>query len=325
MHTPSFLPKPGFMPHALHGSERIWLETNCYTDLWIEVVHAMDAQPVAMLPFAIDQEFEGDQFTFFKPPLEDLRTLFGVKVQELAIFDDIVGHVIEQVERDRLVIVELDAFYLPDTQGASYHQEHVKTTVGIAEIDPGERRLGYFHNAGYFHLEGEDFTRIFRLAPDQRDQPELLFPYVEMVKREVHPLRGAALRVASLSLLRRYLHNRSRANPFVAFRERFLANEPELLERPMPRFHAYAFNNLRQAGANAELLGSYLEWLAGQGESRLEQPRADALRIAEIMKVMQFQLARAVHRRRPMDARPLLAELETTHDRLIGGLMDCYG
>lgn len=325
MHSPSFLPKAGYKPHALHGPDRIWLETNCYTDLWIEVAHAMGAEPVAMLPFAIDQEFEGDQFTFFKPPLEDLQALFGVKVQELAIFDDIVEHVIEQVQRDRLVVVELDAFYLPDTQGASYRQEHVKTTVGIAEIDRAGRRLGYFHNAGYFHLEGEDFTRIFRQAQDQQDQPELLFPYVEMVKREVRPLQGGELRAASLSLLRRYLSRRSRTNPFVAFRERFLADEPTLLERPMPRFHAYAFNNLRQAGANAELFGSYLEWLAGQGEAGLEQPRADALRIAEIMKVMQFQLARAVHRRRPMEARPLLTELEATHDRLIAGLMECYG
>ena len=31
-------------------------------------------------------------------------------------------------------------------------------------IDLAERRLGYFHNAGYFELEGDDFDGVFRLG-----------------------------------------------------------------------------------------------------------------------------------------------------------------
>ncbi len=73
---------PGLDPetysvHALHSQERMWPETNCYVDLWIEVLNALGLAPEAMLGFTLTQDFEGDQFTFFKVPLEDLEALYG--------------------------------------------------------------------------------------------------------------------------------------------------------------------------------------------------------------------------------------------------------
>ena len=65
--------------HALHAPDRIWLETNCYVDVWIEVLHAFGLEPLAALPFTVSQDFEGDHFTFFKFPAEDLRALYGGK------------------------------------------------------------------------------------------------------------------------------------------------------------------------------------------------------------------------------------------------------
>ena len=62
-----------YKPHALHQPERMWPETNCYVDLWIETLHAFGSEPEAMLGFTLMQDFEGDQFTFFKVPLEDLE------------------------------------------------------------------------------------------------------------------------------------------------------------------------------------------------------------------------------------------------------------
>ena len=73
------------------------------------------------------------------------------------------GSLTEQLALGRLAIVEVDAFYLPDTAGTSYRCEHVKTSIGIQALDPEARRLGYFHNAGYYELAGEDFTGVFRL------------------------------------------------------------------------------------------------------------------------------------------------------------------
>ena len=59
--------------HALHAEDRVWVEKNCYVDIWIEVIHALGCEPLAMLPFVVALDFEGDQWTFFKPPHDELR------------------------------------------------------------------------------------------------------------------------------------------------------------------------------------------------------------------------------------------------------------
>ena len=56
-----------YQRHSLHGEQRIWVEKNCYVDLWIELLHALRLEPLAMLPFTLAIDFEGDQWTFFKP------------------------------------------------------------------------------------------------------------------------------------------------------------------------------------------------------------------------------------------------------------------
>ncbi|QQS14474.1 MAG: DUF1839 family protein [Rhodospirillales bacterium] len=313
------VPDPAaYRQHALHAADRRWPETNCYVDLWIELLHANGFDPVAGLAFTVAQDFEGDQFTFFKHPLEDLRALHGLSVQELAVYDTVEAHVAEQLARGRLVLVEMDSFYLPDTRGTAYRREHVKTTVGVASLDTAARRMVYFHNAVCHALEGEDFDGVFRRLPAQRDAPDALFPYVEFVKRDAPALEGGALRAASLALLRGHLARRP-ADPIGAFRAAFPAHMETLLARPMAYFHLYAFNLLRQLGANFELLGSYLRWLdATSGTQDLEAAAVDAERIADTAKAMQFQIARGVNRRKPVD-------LDASFDALAkayGGVFD---
>ena len=99
----------------------MWPETNCYIDLWIEVLAARGLPPEAMFGFTLTQDFEGDQFTFFKVPLEDLEALYGIRSTELAIYDRVETHVAEQLRRGRLCLVEMDSFYMPDTHGVGYH------------------------------------------------------------------------------------------------------------------------------------------------------------------------------------------------------------
>ena len=36
----------GYQSHFSHAGERIWPETNCYLDLWIETLHALGLDPV---------------------------------------------------------------------------------------------------------------------------------------------------------------------------------------------------------------------------------------------------------------------------------------
>ena len=58
----------GARPGELHGEEAIWQETNCYMDLWIELLYGWGLDPRAALSFTVTQDFEGDHFTFFKYP-----------------------------------------------------------------------------------------------------------------------------------------------------------------------------------------------------------------------------------------------------------------
>ena len=283
-----------YRPHALHDAERAWPETNCYVDLWIEVLNAFGTAPEAMLGFSLTQDFEGDQFTFFKVPLEDLETLYGIRCTELAIFDRVEDHVATQIARGRVCLVEMDSFYMPDTRGVAYRQEHGKTTVAINRLDLAAKRLDYFHNAGFFRLEGEDFDGLFHLNDGPEDLPFL--PYTEFAKfpdkrpDEAH-LRREAKRLAAFHFARRPAEN-----PVAAFAAVFPKQVEAVAERPFGFFHKYAFNTLRQLGANFELAGSHLDWLAPDGS--LAEAADAARKISETAKSVQFQLARAVTRRK---------------------------
>lgn len=297
-----------YVQHALHASERDWPETNCYTDLWIEVLHARGQAPEAMLGFTVAQDFEGDQFTFFKPSLEDIERLYGVRVTELSIFDDVERHVLTQIGRGRITLVEVDSYYLPDTRGVTYRQSHSKTTIAINGLDAAARRMTYFHNAGFYALEGEDYDGVFGRA----EAANLLFPYVEFAK---FPARAVQPSVAmAQAMLGQNLHRRPEANPFRAWQAELPAHVEDLLQRPEAYFHTYAFNTLRQFGANYALLGAHLDWLSASGLK--VEIEACAL-ISSAAKAMQFQLARAVARRKAQGLDAALAPISDAWDLLM--------
>ena len=56
-----------YRPHAVHAGDRVYPETNCYTDIIIELLHARGDEPLAVLGTTVRLDFEGDQWTFFKP------------------------------------------------------------------------------------------------------------------------------------------------------------------------------------------------------------------------------------------------------------------
>lgn len=292
--------------HLIHGEGRTWAETNCYMDVWIELLHALGHEPIAALPCTVAIDFEGDQWTFFKIPLLDLYDLYGLDVQELAIWRSLAAHIEEQVARGRPVLVELDSHFLPDTAGASYKRAHVKTTVAVVEIDVARNHLGYFHSQGYYHLDGEDFLDVLRLRSEP--DPAVLPPYVEFVKIRTQAGRaGTPLLQRSLRLLRKHLELLPTENPFPQFRARFEMDLAWLLKEKLDAFHQYSFATLRQYGACFELAQTYLQWLAAQGEQGLDEAIRAFREISEGAKTFQFQLARAVSRGKPLDLSPLEA------------------
>ncbi|MBV8848614.1 MAG: DUF1839 family protein [Methylobacteriaceae bacterium] len=299
--------------HALHDETRDWPETNCYVDLWIELLAGRGFAPEAALGFTLTQDFEGDQFTFFKFPLHDLASLYGAIVQELSIYDSVEAHTIEQVARHRAVLIEVDGFYLPDTRGVSYRRQHTKTTIAVNRIDPAARHLEYFHNAGFFALGDEDYDGVFTKLPQQQ-RDDILFPYVEFVRFDGAALQGDALRRAALARLREHFAGRPKQNPVRAFANVIGTQSEAVSKRAPDFFHVYAFNTLRQLGANFELCGSHLAWLFPGGEA------ADAVAAAKAIsggaKSLQFQLARAVARKRFSGLEEALAPVAEAYDAL---------
>jgi hypothetical protein len=298
--------------HQMHSGERHWPQTNCYADLWIEILHMLGTEPAAAFGFTVAQDFEGDQFTFFKPPLDDLEALYGLHVTELALYDDLIGHLEQQIARRRLVLIELDSFYMPDTQGISYRTSHGKTTIAVNRLDRAARQLDYFHNDGLHRALGEDFDGLLRLLPGQM-RDDTLFPYAEMVRLPQHLPGDAELRSTALRLLARHVSRRPDTNPVSAFRAVATMQAQALSERPTEIFHHYAFNTLRQLGANFELLATHLGWL-GTSVDGLDDAREAALRIAEGAKIAQFHLARAMKQKRFERFDASLADLATQHD-----------
>ncbi len=303
--------QPGaYERHLLHATSRTYLETNCYADIIIELLHACGYEPLAAFAHLARLDFEGDQWTFFKPPPEDLERLFAIDIHEMQPYRPLPTQIAEQIELGRTVIVELDSWYLPDTASTTYRTEHVKTSVAADAIDVAGEVLRYFHSAGLFDLDGEDFRGVFRLDGHAAD---VLPPYAELVRFDAgEALRGDELMAASRELLGRHLACRPRDNPFHRFGAQLTFALPELLEHGPEAYHAYAFATVRMAGSAFEVLGTYADWLSG-GEAARSQPMRE---IVDACKAMSFRLAR----RRPFDPEPLIATMGTAWERAIDGL-----
>ena len=299
--TPIVPINPGtYQQHFIHTQERDWAETNCYVDVWIEQLHALGFEPVAAMSFTLGIDFEGDQWTFFKFSLDDLYQLYGIDVQELAIWKPLVNHIEEQINLGRPVLVELDSMYLPDTVGTAYKIAHVKTTASVNFIDVKSRKMGYFHAQSYHELSGEDFDAVFRLNGNF-DQ-SYLEPYVEIAKlNRKDKLSNAQLLQTSLSILKKQIEKMPAANPFDLFKEKLITDLEWLKTEELEMFHQYSFATLRQLGACFELASQYFDWLKSNGESGLESAINHYKSISGSAKVYQFQLARTVARGKPIN------------------------
>lgn len=306
-----------YVRSSLHGEDCAWGEKNCYVDLFIELVHALKLEPRAMLPFTLAVDFEGDQWTFFKPQHSEMRQLYGIDVQEMNCWRPLIDHAQEHLAAGRLIAVEANAHWMPDTAGTDYRQNHVKTTIMLADLDVAQQRLGYFHNAGYYQLEGEDFRQTFRVdaAPD----PTYLPLFAELVRID-RLARRPELELAELSrsLVKTYLGYRPAVNPITRFAERFGRELPVLHDKGLAHYHAWAFSTIRQLGAAFELAAANIQWLGEVGGP----PQADALapavasfqQISQGNKALILKVARAVNAKRQMDPLEVFGEMAKAWD-----------
>jgi hypothetical protein len=304
-----------YRPHRLHGERRSYPETNCYTDVIIELLHACGYEPLAAFGHLVRMDFEGDQWTFFKPPAEDLELLFGVDIHEMQPYRPLPVQIAEQLDGGRTIIVELDSFYLPDTAGTSYRYGHVKSSVAADAIDPDSETLRYFHSAGLYELTGDDYRGALRTADGFSD--DVLPPYTELVRFDAGaPLQGEALHEAARELLRRHLAKRPSDNPFGRFGVQLSRALPGLLVSGIDDYHAYAFATVRMAGAAFEIAGSHAQWLLGSDAD----PVIEAMQeIVDGCKALSFRLAR----RRAFEPTPLVGALAEAWERAMDSLAAC--
>ncbi len=300
----------GYQAHALHAPDCEWAETNCYIDVWVELLHSLGLNPLACLSMVFANDFDGDQWTFYKPPHEDLFTLYGIDVQELNVWRGLLPNALTQLERGRLVLTESDAFWLPDTAGTDYRTNHVKTTIAIQEIDVAAQKLGYFHNSSYHVLQGEDFVETFRVGKpyDPAFMP-LFAEFVRTDRKQILPETELASR--ALTLLRKHVARRPEQNPVQAFAPVFLQEVNRLKQEGMGAYHAYAFANLRQLGAGFSLGGEMLRWLTAQQQGDFSEAAAAFAAISATTKTLLMKTARAVMSPRVVDLAGLVDELST--------------
>jgi len=310
---------------GLHAEGLVWLEKNCYTDIWIELIHALGLEPLAAMPFTLAANFLGDQWTFFKPQHDDLYELYGIDVQELTVWRPLLEHAQEHLAAGRLISTESDAFWLPDTAGTDYRAKHTKSTIVLNDLDVENRRLGYFHNAGYFELGGEDFDRTFRIG--EPHDPTFMPLFAEVVSVERRIVRPEAeLRAMSRGLVAKYLARRPLTNPIGRFRERFELELPSLQEIGLDHYHAWAFAATRQLGAAFELAALNLRWIAA-GETAspaLETATLAFEEIASLNKAFILKGARLVMNKRPFTDAQMFDAMSAAWERGMASLDSAF-
>jgi hypothetical protein len=298
-----------YQRHMLHADDRLWVEKNCYVDVIIEMLHAMGLEPLAAMGFCATVDFEGDNFTFFKPSHDEIRALYGVNIQELNVWRPLIEHAKHHLSEGKFIATEADSFHLPDTSGTDYRRNHVKTTIILADLDVERHRLGYFHNASYHALEGEDFRKLFRLGVDP--DPAFLPFFAELVRIDRVVRRPTAqLGEIARSLLTQHLTRRPTENPVEKLQKRFESDLPWIQQQGLGFYHAWAFATIRQLGSAFELLALHLRWLvdAGEGEG-LASAADDFDQLSANAKTFILKAARAVNTKRPFDASPAFEEM----------------
>lgn len=290
---------------VLHDPAEPWSPTNCYMDVWIGLTAVLGLDPVPMLGAAFSADFLGDQWEFLKPRQEDIEALYGLSLGEYDTWRPLGEHLQCAMSRGDALIVEVDAFHLPDTAGVSYGTSHTKTSVVPLRLDPVAGELVYLHNDGVHVLSGEDLENT--LGPGARSGL-VPFPYVElvrtqdMVRREPRELWQCAT-----GLARAHVRRAPATSPAQRLVAAIRAELPVIAERGMDYFHVYSFATTRQAGLTAGLAAHACRYLAEGAERWPSDLNAmQLLTAAESLdtaaaaaKTLQFQLARAARGRTP--------------------------
>lgn len=307
MSAPARVVEPDRAASGLRHGGRIWDESNCYLDVLTGLLLEHGHAPEPALAITLSGDWEGDQWTFCKFNDEDLRILYGIDIQELNPWNDLHDHVALQIRSGNSVLIEVDAWYLPDTRGSTYRVSHAKTTIAVVAMDPALQRLTYLHGAGKYQLDDADYRGIWHLDRDLRAGS--LPPYVERI-RQGQPMDPRDVPGYARQMLRRELSRIPDHNPVTAFFDslRDGAWQPVIAD-PLGHFHRFAFATFRQIGANSELLAHHLRWMERHADLESGPASKLFLDLARAARAEQFKFARCVSRGRPPEYACTMADL----------------
>lgn len=313
-----------YAPHRLHADDRTWPIAGGQLDVWIEVLHAQGLEPAAGLAFAFALDYEGDQFTSVGFPRADLRVLYGIEVQDLAVWRPLVAHAAQQVALGRTMLMDADAFFLPDAAGSAYRYEHTKTTIAVASIDAERERLEYYHGRGRYTLGGNDFCGVFQTGPYVADV-SVLPPAVEIAKLDaLTDLRGPALVERATALARLHLAAAPSSNPIARWADRVPRDIEWLREDPRAPVQRYPFVTVRQAGVCAELAASFLAWLDTSGIQRFAAATAAFERVSRSAKLAHLKLSRMARSRVAVDITTDVEAMVAAWDEAMARVVDRF-
>ncbi len=181
------------------------------------------------------------------------------------------------------------------------------------------KQLGYFHNAGYFWLEGEDFIKTFRLDADPNTPALPLFAELVRLDRVVR-LSDSELVARSTDQLRAWLARRPETNPVQRLGQYFAQELDLIRSRGLGYYHGFAFSTLRQLGAGYELTAEYLRWLERNAPKGYEPAARAFEEISNTTKALILKGARAANSKKPADFGPVFSEMAQHWDAAMSTL-----
>jgi hypothetical protein len=126
-----------------------------------ELLHGLGLRAACDAALHARIDFEGDQWTFFKPPLVDPPRALRHGRPGARRLAPLPLHIAEQLEQGRPVLVELDSYYCP-TPRAPLPPRAPEVGCGGQRDRHDRGYFGYFHNQGYYEAQGEDFRELFQ-------------------------------------------------------------------------------------------------------------------------------------------------------------------
>ena len=302
-----------------NGQDRVWPETNRYTDLWLCVLAALRLDPTACLPYTLAVDFLDDQWTQFRPSHDDLYTLYGIEVQTLHLWQPLVEHLQSQLGAGRLVVVDVPTRSLPDGAGGLLHPRHATETIVVNEIDTVGERLGFFHRTDYRVLLGPEYRRL--LHPASTPDGQALVGRAEVINLHGMVRRPPdTLRHLSRQLLDKHLARVPTRHPLRRWKRRFAREVTPLLASGPTHYQHWAEAGPHQLGAAFELAALYLVWMAGNSSDCVHLLQAaDAFRqLSVLARSLLLKGARAMESGQPFQEYDLVDRMVRHWSRGMG-------